>query len=427
MNAGGLAAAIGHSRPNIATAWWSLRASHLHIRMAVLAVLAGVMLSALVLAWSTTPTISWLTALAFTLCGLTHAEFARHWELRAAQPVADTRSVSTVGVWIIGAALTLPLAAIVVVSVVLHAHDLLRSPRHESGHLGRVLASIGGAALAWLVWSTVNWSSPLEVTSTPTVLAAGLAGLVYLVVTNGPALLGVARRPILAVHPVAAHGVCGILLARVALGVLLGLFAHFSVFAIPLVLLPVAYLQRAMRGRALHHAAAHDAKTQLWNHAAWQTLSTAALASHRTRARSAVLMVDLDHFKRLNDTYGHQAGDDVLNSVAHVLQTTTRRNDIVARFGGEEFSILLPGVTENEANEAAERIRHQIEALTVITTNLYGRPTTISGVTASIGVATTHHADAGVDDLLVKADRCLYQAKELGRNRVCGPALAAAA
>jgi diguanylate cyclase (GGDEF)-like protein len=385
-------------------------------------VLTGILLSALVLAWSVTPTISWLTALVFILCGLTHAELA-HRAQRAAQPL-DTPGVSTVAVWIIGAVLALPLAAMLMVSVVLHAHDLLRGPRHESGQLGRVLASVGGATLAWLVWSTVTWPSPL---STPAVLAAALAGLLYLLMTDGPALLGVARRLILAVHPVAAHGVYGFPAACAALGVLLGLFAHVSVFAIPLILLPAAYLQRAMRGRALHHAAAHDAKTQLLNHAAWQTLSTAALASHRARARSAVLMVDLDHFKRLNDTYGHQAGDDVLTSVAHVLQTTTRRNDIVARFGGEEFSILLPGVTVHEANEAAERIRHQIEALTVITTNLYGRPTTISGVTASIGIATTHHADAGVDDLLVKADRFLYEAKELGRNRVCGPTLAAAA
>ncbi|MBP2324851.1 diguanylate cyclase (GGDEF)-like protein [Kibdelosporangium banguiense] len=396
MRTGGIATAIDLSPPG--------RWSHVH----VVAVLTGILVPALVLA----PAISWLTALVFALCGLVHAELARHRAL-------DTPGVPTAAVWIIGAVLVLPLAAVLVVAVVLHAHELLRGARD----VGRVLASVGGATLAWLVWP-----SPADVMSTPAVLVAGLAGLAYLVMADGPALLGVVRRPILAVHPAeAGPGVYGNLFARAALGVLLGLFAHFSVFVVPFILLPAAYLQRAMRGRALHHAAAHDAKTQLWNHAAWQTLSTAALASHRARARSAVLMVDLDHFKRLNDTYGHQAGDDVLTSVAHVLQTTTRRGDIVARFGGEEFSILLPGVTEHEANEAAERIRHRIEALDVTTTNLHGQPTTISGVTASIGVATTHHTEAGVDDLLVKADRFLYEAKELGRNRVCGPALAAAA
>src|SRR5690606_28696396 len=158
---------------------------------------------------------------------------------------------------------------------------------------------------------------------------------------------------------------------------------------------------------------------------AWHERGTAALASQHARARhTAVLMVDVDHFKRYNDTYGHHAGDDVLTSVAHVLQTSTRRGDIVGRFGGDEFTLLLPGITEAEAHQVAERIREQIGALTVITTNLHGRPTTISGVTASIGLATTRHAAPRLDELMVHADRSLYQAKELGRDRVCGPTLA---
>lgn len=377
----------------------------------------------LVLAWVTVPPISWrtgLTALTLTLCGLVQAELSRH----RAQRAVDGPGISTAAVWIIGAVLTLPLAAVLVVAAVLHTHELLRGPRREPG---RALTSVGGAALAWLVLSSLSWSFPVAAVSSGTVLAAGLAGLVYLTMTDGPTLLRGVRGLVRGAHPVAGgHGVCTYSATRMALGVLLGLFAQFSLLAIPFILLPVAYLQRSVHGRALRHAAAHDPKTQLWNHAAWQTLSSAALTSHRTRARAAVLMVDLDHFKRLNDTYGHHAGDDVLTSVAHVLQTTTRRNDIVARFGGEEFSILLPGVTEDEACQAAERIRHQIAALTVITTNLHGRPTTISGVTASIGVATTHHTEACVDDLMVNADRWLYQAKDLGRNRVCGPMLAAA-
>ncbi len=395
----------------------SLRFRQAHDTVAAVAVLIAVALCGLVLV-----SFSWrtgLTAFALTLCGLVQAEFARHRARHATRP-----AVSAVAVWIIGAVLTLPLAAVLVVAAVLHTHELLRGPHRGAGQLGRVLAGVGGAALAWLVLSSLNWSFPAEVMSTGVVLGAGLAGLLYLAVTDGPALLRGARGLVLGAHPVVGgHGVCTYTATRAALGVLLGLFAHFSVFAIPFVLLPVAYLQRSVHGRALRHAAAHDPKTQLWNHAAWQTLSSAALAGHH--ARAAVLMVDLDHFKRLNDTYGHHAGDDVLTSVAHVLQTTTRRNDIVARFGGEEFSILLPGVTEDEACQAAERIRHQIAALTVITTNLHGRPTTISGVTASIGVSTTHQASS-VDDLLVNADRWLYQAKDLGRNRVCGPMLAAA-
>lgn len=373
---------------------------------------AGLVCSALVGFVLVRASFSWgtaLTALALTVCGLVQTEIARHQARRAEAPwVAGT------AVWVIGAALTLPLGAVLVVSSVLGGRELMVGPRR--GALVRSLAGTGGAALAWLAASVTSGA-----------LAAGLAGLVYVVATEGSVLSRNARRLVAGTRP-GDYDESSDIAARTALGVLLGMLAPVSPALVPLVLLPACFLQRAARGRVLRHAAEHDPKTRLLNHAAWQTLSSAALASHRTPTHSAaVLMVDLDHFKRLNDTYGHQAGDDVLTCVAHVLQTSTRRNDIVARFGGEEFSILLPGVTEREACQAAERIRDQIAALTVITTNLHGRSVTISGITASIGVATTREADdASVDDLLVNADRWLYQAKERGRNRVCGPELAAA-
>jgi diguanylate cyclase (GGDEF)-like protein len=337
------------------------------------------------------------------------AEFARYQAQRAARSV-DTPWVSTVAVWIVGAALTSPPAAVLAVAAVLYAHERFRGPGRRSG---RAVAGTVAAMLASVV-------AP----ASGDVLAGVSAGLLYLAATDGPALLRGAWRLVTGARPLVSVGdeaTC------VALGVMVGLLAHFSPLAVLCVLFPVSYLRRSAHGRALRHAAAHDPKTQLWNHAAWQTLSSAALSSHRTRARSAVLMVDLDHFKRFNDTYGHRAGDDVLAAVAHVLRNTTRRNDIVARIGGEEFSVLLPGVTEQEACQAAERIRDQIAALTVITTNLHGHPTAINGITASIGVAATHRPDTSVADLLVNADRWMYQAKESGRNRVCGPLLAAAA
>jgi diguanylate cyclase (GGDEF)-like protein len=401
------ATTIFGSPPRPVTCQGSRTASDRTAAIAGLAGLICVAIGGLVLVRSSLPWETALTALAITLCGLVPAELACH---RAR--TVDAPWVSTPAVWVIGALLTLPLAGVLFVSGVLYTHEVLRRPTRVRGDLGRVLASAGGATLAWLAGS---------------VTTGAVAVVLYVAVTEGPVLVRVARRLVAGARP-GSHDESTDLAARVALGVLLGMVATVSPLAVVLMLLPVSHLQRAARGRTLRHAAAHDPKTQLLNHAAWQTLSNAALASNRTPTHSAaVLMVDLDHFKRLNDTYGHQAGDDVLNCVAHVLQTTTRRNDIVARFGGEEFSILLPGVTEQEACQAAERIRDQIAALTVITTNLHGRPTTISGITASIGVATTHEADASVEDLLVNADRWLYQAKETGRNRVCGPELAAAA
>ena len=408
MDTGGIASATHKDRP----------------RSTTLAVLAGAVLCGLVLAGWSFSSRTGQTALLLTVCGLAQAELARHLGARATRPVAAP-SVSTIAVWIIAAVLTLPLPAILIVSAILHAHELLRGPRRSGDRPGRVLTGIGGAALASLVLSAKDWTFPAEVTSSAVVLDAGLAGLLYLAVAEGPALLRAARRIADGESSGDADDDAGYYPTRLALGVLLGVSANLSVLAIPVLLLPVAYLQRSLRGRALHHAAAHDGKTLLLNHAAWQELSTAALASRRTGADTAVLMVDVDHFKQFNDTFGHHAGDDVLAGVAHVLRTATRRNDIVARFGGDEFTVLLPGITEDEAWQAAERIRHQIAELTVLTTNLHGRPTTIGGITASIGVATTRQADS-LDDLMVNADRSLYEAKDLGRDRVCGPALALA-
>jgi diguanylate cyclase (GGDEF)-like protein len=367
---------------------------------AAFAVLFGGTVCGLVPTWSAVPSVWWgpgQTALPLVLCAVAQGEWAR----RRARG-AHGQGVSAVSVWIIGAVVALPPAMAVVVAALLLTHDVLRGS-HRERQLGRVPACLAGVPVASLVASVTGG-----------VPAAVLAGLTFLAVSEGFSLVRHRR-------------LSGDAISCAALGVLLGLFAQFSPLAVVLVLLPVAYVHRSARGRALRYAAAHDPKTRLWNHAAWQTLSSAALASPRTRTRSAVLMVDLDHFKRLNDTYGHHAGDDVLAGVARVLRTSTRRTDIVARFGGEEFSILLPGVSEEQARQAAERIRDQIAALTVPTTGLDGHPTTVRGVTASIGVATTGDAHPSVDALLVNADRWLYEAKEQGRNRVCGPALPAAA
>ncbi len=125
-----------------------------------------------------------------------------------------------------------------------------------------------------------------------------------------------------------------------------------------------------------------------------------------------LLMLDIDHFKKVNDTYGHPAGDAVLRGVADVCRASTRTLDLVARFGGEEFAMLLPETDIPGALQLAERIREEIAALPVS----YGRHTI--RVTASIGLAATQNGDRGSDQLIKAADEMLYAAKQGGRNRV---------
>ncbi len=138
------------------------------------------------------------------------------------------------------------------------------------------------------------------------------------------------------------------------------------------------------------------------------------LGSHRSTGPTAALMVDIDHFKQFNDRHGHARGDDVLRAVGHAIASSIRQGDVAYRFGGEEFSVLLPGADEPTAMLIAERVR---EAVTAI--ELAGD---LERVTVSVGVAvdpTPHPMPSGpLQDLVEAADAALYVAKRSGRDRV---------
>ena len=141
----------------------------------------------------------------------------------------------------------------------------------------------------------------------------------------------------------------------------------------------------------------------------------------RERTTLTCLMIDIDHFKRINDRHGHLAGDDVLRQVAHRIEGRVRDSDVAARYGGEEFVILLPGTGRDAGGHLAERIRRAVAEETFAIAGSPGEPLS---VTVSIGVAE-HRSSAGGEDLqivgeqlLALADRGLYEAKAAGRNTV---------
>ncbi|HEX5438502.1 MAG TPA: diguanylate cyclase [Gemmatimonadaceae bacterium] len=167
----------------------------------------------------------------------------------------------------------------------------------------------------------------------------------------------------------------------------------------------------------LEQLARTDPLTQTLNRRALMDRITSELErAHRYALLLSILLVDLDHFKEVNDTYGHLAGDEVLRTVAATLQREARTVDVVARYGGEEFVVILPETGEEGAMAVAERIRQRMAEQTPDAEG----PGSAVRVTVSIGVATAPLA--GVDspeDLIAAADRALYRAKAEGRNRVC--------
>jgi len=128
-------------------------------------------------------------------------------------------------------------------------------------------------------------------------------------------------------------------------------------------------------------------------------------------SNSAILVIDIDFFKRVNDTYGHLVGDVALKSLAKIMQVYLRPHDLLVRYGGEEFAILLPDTGIEQARSIAERLRTMVAANEIVSGDLAFK------ITVSIGIAPTTQ-EGSLEDFFGAADRALYRAKELGRNRV---------
>ena len=201
---------------------------------------------------------------------------------------------------------------------------------------------------------------------------------------------------------------------ELCLAVLTAFAAAHSALALVVALPLVIVLQRSLRHASLAAAARTDAKTGLLNAGAWQR-EAAVEVTRAAPAQTplAVAIADIDHFKAVNDTHGHLAGDAVLAAVSAAMRDLLRDCDLCGRFGGEEFALLLPRTTAAQALEVTERIRQGISQLAIPRDG-----TAAIRVTISIGVAVPSQARRTLDDLLAAADHALYQAKRSGRDRV---------
>ncbi|HKB31092.1 MAG TPA: GGDEF domain-containing protein [Streptosporangiaceae bacterium] len=201
----------------------------------------------------------------------------------------------------------------------------------------------------------------------------------------------------------------------IVLAVMTSIAWFLAVLALPFVVL----LHRSYRHAQLVNESRIDGKTGLLNAVTWQREATREIMrAVRTRSPLAVAIADIDHFKAVNDTYGHLTGDAVLAGIARAMTALLRDYDIIGRFGGEEFVILLPQTTADEVRSIAERLREKLAEI-IIPVDMGTAPESPLRVTVSIGIATLDGSRRDVDDMLAAADAALYEAKNAGRNRVC--------
>jgi diguanylate cyclase (GGDEF)-like protein len=195
--------------------------------------------------------------------------------------------------------------------------------------------------------------------------------------------------------------------------IVVGVNPLFAILVVPTWML----VRRYMVHPDLVEQSRTDVKTGLLNASTWEREAAAEVdRAVRTKGQLAVALIDIDHFKKVNDTYGHLAGDRALKAVSQELRNHLRGYDLAGRFGGEEFVLLLPEATGQAASHIAERLRTHIAGM-VTPVNDDPDCDTFVTLTISIGVAALDGASRKLSDLMATADTALYHAKHTGRNR----------
>ena len=331
--------------------------------------------------------------------------------------------VDMTSVWTFASALVLPPSLTVLLCVVVLGYAWIRHERHSGM---RAYRQVFGAAVviascltAYLVLNLVSTGMDGSGHAFRTITAIVAAMLSYAAVNFVVLFCAIylAVRPVKLAELLENRQDVTLEFATLCLGGLTALALEYQPLMTVLVVPPLFVLQRSVLTKQLEIAATTDSKTGLLNAATWQHMAQRELArAQREHETAALLIIDMDNFKLVNDTYGHIAGDAVLRAVADCLARELRQYDAIGRFGGEEFVAMLSGVDELAAVGISERIRQQVQLLEV-TAPIDDQPP-LSGLSASIGISCFPTHGTELEDLLHAADSALYAAKRAGRNRV---------
>ncbi|WUL65025.1 GGDEF domain-containing protein [Amycolatopsis sp. NBC_00345] len=339
--------------------------------------------------------------------------------------------ITVTSVWLLPAALLVPPQLVAALGVVLYIYLAFRSWNGiRPGEAHRVAANATTMILSGFGAGLAGY-----VTGEQGVTAVAAAALGYFLVNTALTGLGLFLADPAKATPASCLGTMDDNLLEASIlcvgGLLTMVLTNEPLLSL-LVILPLYILQRSVLIKRLEELATTDQKTQLLNATTWQDGAQREISrAEREDSSFGALMIDLDHFKHINDSFGHLAGDDVLKAVAAVVKQETRAHDLVGRFGGEEFVALLPSTSKEDAIVTAERIRQRISELVIQTRTNEGEQVAIERRTASIGVAAFPMDGSSIEEVMAAADAAVYVAKDSGRNRVVGsvvkPALASVA
>ena len=403
---------------------WTLWAE----RQSVIAYVVAVDFAAVLLAAVTTAAtpVSSIEAFRFGLLAagaLIHREVVRPIENLHERATGNSLLTNLTSLWIFAAALSVPLPLVFAMTALVYLHSWYRG---NSAGLYRTLFSgatavLASAAAVALLQLVQHSDYPIIPHGPPgLVLLVGAAMVYWLVnfaLVVGAVLLSDPLQPV--------HQATGDLSEQVVVAASLGLAIALAVIlawepwliAVPMI--AVFPLHWALLVSHFQQVARTDSKTGLLTAGSWREQADRELERARRLAEPlGVLMLDLDHFKSFNDRMGHLVGDQLLRAVADELRSETRPYDLVGRFGGEEFVILLAGVGIAQIEHIADRIRERISRLRVLVNGTHDRPVTVDGITISIGAATRPPDGDNIEALILAADGALLAAKAAGRDRV---------
>ncbi|WP_439382696.1 diguanylate cyclase [Amycolatopsis lexingtonensis] len=375
-----------------------------------------------------------ITAQSMLWCGLILAGEVVH--LEAAQRIERIRELAADGrphmhlqsIWIFAGLLLLPPPLATLVIVVSYAHSWVRVYQRR-GVIHRKVFSGATVILACFAAGAVLWAGTGHLApyvphldgfgGMTALLASGLVyfGLNYVLVILAILMSNPGKPP-----RQAFGNPSDVLIVLAAVGVGCGIALVMTVrpWLLPVLMVTPVALHIGLLLPQFQAAARTDSKTALLAPEFWVQLARNELARAAELSSTAgVLMIDIDHFKAIDDGNGHLAGDEVLRAVAAAIQGSVRGGDYVGRFGGDEFVVLLPGTTGTEIVAIADRIRTAIARIEVAVPVIRpGKPEVISGLTASIGAAVYPETATDYTILLQAADDAVFEAKAAGRDHV---------